>query len=481
MRERHRIQQKRPIIEDGSLRLRAIKMMLKEEARCMETDLIENAVETFKRIDPYRRVMKKVEGEEEEILQTKIVGVQKMLRELPLWDSAIRSEIDSLFVQKEALKRITKQELDESGRHPGVAVLPAKVVITRKAGGRRKIRIVVCGNYAEKSQDEELYAGGSDTISLRMALKQAAQMEWHGGDHGYQDGVPQCAITSDDASTLVLIAPPRLLVKLGYAGPQEYWMALKAMYGLRQSPRTWGDHRDGVFQEAEWEWDGRKMIFEPMVSDPNVWQLIDTYLLVLGPRALVQSALSRIKEAWDLSTPEWLNSRDPVRFLRVDIWKMPQGMLMNQESYIKDVLKRNDETEGGYSGIPISKDQSGLLDEEEDQRSPEEIRLAQKATGELMWLGTRTRPDLMYVLSRMSQSTLKSPREVVKVGAQARAYLAGGGCLALQDGGGRLGGVHGLFLWTWRIGLPRHGGGDVGEIPVDVEGREAAVSSVIYG
>ena len=445
MQERRRIRQKRPIREGGGLRLRAIKMMLKEEAGCMEVDLMENAVETLKKVDPYRWVMKKVEGEEEEILQTKIVGVQEMLKELPLWDAAIRSEIDSLFVQKEALKRITKQELDEiRGRHPEVAVLPAKVVITRKAGGRRKIRIVVCGNYAEKSQEEELYAGGSDTISLRMALKQAAQSEWEGATTDIKTAflnapLPQTGEASE-ASTLVLIAPPRLLVKLGYTGVQEYWMALKAMYGLRQSPRTWGDHRDGVFQEAKWEWDGRKMIFEPMVSDPNVWQLIDTScelgreisglmlvyvddLLILGPRALVQSALARIKEAWDLSTPEWLNSREPVRFLGVDIWKMPQGMFMNQESYIKDVLKRNDETEGGYSGIPISKDQSGRLDEEEDQRSPEEIRLAQKATGELMWLGTRTRPDLMYVLSRMSQSTLKSPREVAKVGAQARAYL----------------------------------------------------------
>ena len=95
---------------------------------------MENAVETLKKVDPYRWVMKKVEGEEEEILQTKIVGVQEMLKELPLWDAAIRSEIDSLFVQKEALKRITKQELDEiRGRHPEVAVLPGRLVCAERS------------------------------------------------------------------------------------------------------------------------------------------------------------------------------------------------------------------------------------------------------------------------------------------------------------------------------------------------------------
>ena len=49
--------------------------------------------------------------------------------------------------------------------------------------------------------------------------------------------------------------------------------------------------------------------------------------------------------------------------------------------------------------------------------------MAQKATGEIMWLGTKTRPDLTFTLARMSQSTLKTPKEVTAVGVQARKYL----------------------------------------------------------
>ena len=73
--------------------------------------------------------------------------------------------------------------------------------------------------------------------------------------------------------------------------------------------------------------------------------------------------------------------------------------------------------------MPITKDQSQRLEEEDPQKTVESVRLAQKATGELMWLGTKTRPDLMFTLARMSQSTLRSPKEVVTVGAQARKYL----------------------------------------------------------
>lgn len=39
---------------------------------------------------------------------------------------------------------------------------------------------VVCGNSAEKSPEDELYAEGSDSISLRAALKKASQEGWLG-------------------------------------------------------------------------------------------------------------------------------------------------------------------------------------------------------------------------------------------------------------------------------------------------------------
>ena len=49
--------------------------------------------------------------------------------------------------------------------------------------------------------------------------------------------------------------------------------------------------------------------------------------------------------------------------------------------------------------------------------------MAQKVTGELMWMVTKSRPDLMFLLAKMSQSTLKSPREVASVARQAWKYL----------------------------------------------------------
>ena len=113
---------------------------------------------------------------------------------------------------------------------------------------------------------------------------------------------------------------------------------------------------------------------------------------------------------------------DCKRLVEIDIWKLQTGIYVCQESYVRDVLKRNGEEHGRSSGVPVTKDQVAKADEV-NARSSELVRSAQKVTGELMWVGTKTRPDLMYVLAQMSQNTLKSPAVVVDIAAQTRRYL----------------------------------------------------------
>ena len=442
--ERRRIRGKQPIRHGGHLRLMNIQRVMKEEAANMDADSTENAMETFKSLDPWRHVLRKAECEEEEILQTRIVGVEELVKDIHLWDEAIKSELTSLFEKKEALRRVFKTEREQIKKeHPEVMPLPAKLVITRKAGGKRKVRIVACGNYADKKEGEDLYASGSDCISLRLALRKAVDQGWEGATADVRTAflnAPLAGTAEDDSDHLVLISPPRLLIRLGYARQDETWLAIKAMYGLRQSPKAWSDYRDSVVAQMEWEDEGRTMSFCPLVTDPNVWKitasgdgLIDEArglmlvyvddLLILGPRELVQRCLQRISQEWELSKPEWLNELSAVRFLGMGIMKVPCGVFLNQEDYIRDVLRKNGEELSYGSGVPITKDQTTRLEEEGGEKDAESIRLAQKATGELMWVATRTRPDLMFTLSCMSRYTLKSPAVVVEVGAQARRFL----------------------------------------------------------
>ena len=130
--ERRRIRGKQPVrLEEG--RRDALSFMIQEDAP-------EVANIMFKKLVKYRQQLKKMEEEEQEILQTKIISPVEMVKELPLWDPAIKSEMRSLFEEKEALRILKageKEKLEE--KCPNLEVVPSKLVITRKAGGRRKI------------------------------------------------------------------------------------------------------------------------------------------------------------------------------------------------------------------------------------------------------------------------------------------------------------------------------------------------------
>ena len=240
---------------------------------------------------------------------------------------------------------------------------------------------------------------------------------------------------------------------------------------------------------------------EPTISEPNLWRILKrggeglddqvglmiVYvddLLVLGKEDLVSSCLRRIEKVWELSKPEWLSSEKPFKFLGVEMWEFEEGIFINQESYLLDVLRRHDEEEGMKSGIPITKDQALKLEETEEHRSSEDVRMAQKVTGELMWMVTKSRPDLMFLLAKMSQSTLKSPREVASVARQAWKYLRRTASerrnLVEKEKRRGVGGLYGLFVWAEWNGFPRLRGGLLRRRCGDVEEFTSIYTIVIY-
>ena len=154
--------------------------------------------------------------------------------------------------------RSEEEKKDLEAKNYDISLVPSKLVITRKAGGRRKVRIVACGNYIEKGDGEDLYAGGSDSISMRLSLKRSMVEGWTGASVDIKTAflnAPLPCEEDQEGAPIVLLKPPNILVKLGYVSSTSYWKALMAMYGLRQSPKTWSDHRDECFHSMAWKVD----------------------------------------------------------------------------------------------------------------------------------------------------------------------------------------------------------------------------------
>merc|ERR1712237_180004 len=51
----------------------------------------------------------------------------------------------------------------------------------------------------------------------------------------------------------------------------------------------------------------------------------------------------------------------------------------------------------------------------EDDQNPEDVHRAQKIAGTLIWLSTRTRPDITYAQSRISSMMTKAPKTALMV------------------------------------------------------------------
>ena len=276
------------------------------------------------------------ELEDEQILQTKIVGPQEVKQKIDAWKPAIIAEITSLFETKGALMTLEANEARKLIREHGIQAVPSKCVFTLKPDGgnlkgKKKCRIVACGNYAAEDPNGEYFAAGADAAALRMTLAYAAHKGWHGINLDIKTAflnapmVPPDAEDESKALKNVLLKPPGILVQLGFFKPDSYWQVLKALYGFRQAPRLWGDHRDEVMRHMEA--DG--MHLEQMEAEPSIWiirrkgdegpnGIILTYVddvLIVASEQDAQIWCDRIQQAWETSTPEWVRSDRPSRTL----------------------------------------------------------------------------------------------------------------------------------------------------------------------
>ena len=78
---------------------------------------------------------------------------------------------------------------------------------------------------------------------------------------------------------------------------------------------------------------------------------------------------------------------------------------MSQEAFVRDVLKTWEMTDCKPVMVPEIPTTVELPEEEE--QDPEDIHRAQKIAGSLIWLSTRTRPDITDAQSRISSMMTK--------------------------------------------------------------------------
>ena len=366
---------------------------------------------------------------QEEFLVTRTVGNQEVQSELDLWKPAIEKEWKSLTEETGAVRQITKQELRRLAEEKGQAVelLPSKMVFARKAGsGLRRARAVCCSNFQSQVEEGSTYAGGVDSVTVRMALRWAALQKWTVATLDVKTAFLNAPRTSP---SIVATEVPQVMRQLGFGTGQEVWLIVGALYGLVTSPRDWQKCLDEQLPQMTWNQDREPCHLAP-TNESNLWLVkknrstvglmlvyVDDFLIV-GEGETVHLAVQAIEAKWTCSKPTYVSESETVTFCGIEIrhHEESQGFELTQQAYEQELLERWPQQRSSPQ-IQLKVPQPDA--EDEDDATIEEIREAQALTGALLWLS-------MHSMS--TRVVISRPCHGKACGEEAKAY----DCLAMD-------------------------------------------------
>ena len=369
---------------------------------------------------------------EKEFLITKTISNAEVWSHLDDWENSIRAEFEQLVNTKQAVRQVSKAELRRLAKSDGLPIelLPGKMVHTRKAGsGAYRSRAVVCGNYQEAGSDER-YAGGADGNQIRAQVRLAGLKSWSVCRTDIR--VAFLNAPKRDDTKITAMEVPTVFQKLGLAGPDDVWIIQKAVYGLTSSPRDWCLYRDETLPTMSWrrnrqgqEVDG-SFIRTP---DDNVWHLeevdrkteekfwaglMSVYvddLLVTAEDSAAKAAIQAIADVWAISDVETADVQRPVKYcgFEIEAAEDQNGYILTQKGYEQEMLKRWNVTKS------ISYPNFKLGEGDEDPADPidqSQVKTAQAIAGALLWLNTRTRPDISVGVSAVCRLATKKSSQI---------------------------------------------------------------------
>ncbi|OLP91566.1 Copia protein [Symbiodinium microadriaticum] len=372
------------------------------------------------------------------------VSLQEVRKNVDKWVASICKEVDAL-ISSGTIRPLSPEQTREL-KACGLKVLPGKAVFTAKPPSdatsgewfRRKCRVVVCGNFLPHGQDN-VYASGTSADTLRVSIAYAILRQWTAGGTDISNAFTLAPMPEN---LLYGVLPPSIVVLAGAAKPGETWKIERVLYGLREAPRLWSLFRNDRLQSARIDYEGRVLILCNLDTDENLWRVcyedqpeetaglmliyVDD-ILVLSMTGIIKCIYKWLIAEWKCSALEML-SDGALRFLGVELRLQGEGIHMSQAGYVRDLLRQHgvEEQPGKPLTVPCSREWLQDEDTEDEGAEPEEatVRMAQKVTGEALWLSTRSRPELAHSVACMASKALRKPLRALEISKRVMQYLS---------------------------------------------------------
>ena len=410
------------------------KIVLKLEGECEELE---------------KRLMK-MQMEEKEVFTSRTVPLEEVRQNLEEWIPSLQSEYQSLLTH-EAIKPISQEEYQELHQEMEVTTIPGMVVSVVKPPYKLKSRFVACGNYVQidPQQVPETAAGGLDAIVARVMVAMAARNEWAICTADVRTAFLQ-AERRPTPGKVTIVTPPGLLKETGILqkGAQERWLIQKAIYGLIESPKDWADHRDAILKKVKWiDRNTKKQKWIERTAENHLWQVkvkdqqepegfLGVYvddLIAIGKDGLLDELMEQLTMVFKMAEPTKVTPEKGVTFCGYEIGMDENyNYTISQEKYVEELIKKHQVE--GFEAQPLPKVTEA---EDEDPIEKKTLRSAQTIAGELLWLMTRSRPDICYAVSLMTRLLHRRPSYVVELGRHVLRYLAESKSMGLKFESGK--------------------------------------------
>ena len=317
------------------------------------------------------------------------------------WIAAEKKEMDML-IEKDTFYRVGRSEVP-----PGTNIVPTHWVYTRKADGRFKARLVVCGDRDYDYGDTFAPTTNKAVLWLLFALTVALGLKTRVLDI-------TGAFVSADIHRTVYVNIDGVIYRLR-----------KFLYGLRDSPKGFNDKLTAHLLAGGY----RQSVYDQCLfykwTDENTYVYVvihvDDFSLAASTDALIDDFVEYLKEAF----PE-MTQADFVTYLGAQILTLADGSrhFSRPKNLQKSFDKWLDEANTMVSEPSPSTPMTQLYAKmhEHDDSPVWERRRYQELLGSLIQL-IDVRPDISYAVSKLAQRTQDCREEDWKAMLRVVLYL----------------------------------------------------------
>jgi hypothetical protein len=275
---------------------------------------------------------------------------------------------------------------------------------------KHKSRLVARGFQQEEGIDYgETFASVVKPASTRILLALAATLSWlvHQAD-------VKTAFLNSSLDKPVYMKPPKD-IKLPHG---LCLMVIRALYGLKQSPRAWYQKLRSTL--ISWGW--RMSAYDPCVFiNDNTGLILEVHvddINVMGKNLQIildfKSQMSRAFQMTDEGECSW--------YLGMHVEQRPREVYIHQKKYIDEIVAKYGFSDVATVRTPLDKD-TKLSAPKDYNAHPKFRKEYQSKVGSLNFAGNQTRPDICFATGYVARYASNPNRTHIDAVDRIFAYL----------------------------------------------------------